>query len=175
MRLPARLTRVHARSQVLLGLHLQMELQFFLCLGVLAPAVEDTAASLDEVGEQTHFVPPAQFSTAVDRVHGPLPLRTLHRDLPPSDAGEKVVARPAVVLRDPPLGLHPALALHTLEGRIQRSLLDREHVPRHGLDPLGQPPAVHRLEGEGAQHQQLQGALHDVGIARRSSDLLLSR
>lgn len=63
MRLPARLTRVHARSQVLLGLHLQMELQLFLCLGVLAPAAEDTAASLDEVGEQTHFVPPAQFST----------------------------------------------------------------------------------------------------------------
>ena len=60
---PARLARVHARAQVLLRFHLQMELQLLPRLGVLAPAAEEATESPREVGEQAHFVPPAQFST----------------------------------------------------------------------------------------------------------------
>ena len=61
--LPARLARVHARAHVLLRFHLQMEPQFLLRLGVLAPAAEETAKPPDERSEPAHFVPPAQFNT----------------------------------------------------------------------------------------------------------------
>ena len=60
---PARLARVHARTLVLLRLHLKMESQLFPCLGILTPIAEETTESPDEVGEQAHFAPPTQFST----------------------------------------------------------------------------------------------------------------
>ena len=59
-----RLARVHARAQVLLGLHLQMEPQLVQRLGVLPSAPEeDTAKPPDEGHEPDHLVAPAQFST----------------------------------------------------------------------------------------------------------------
>ena len=58
-----RLARVHARAQVLLGFHLQVESQLVLRLGVLAPAAEEAPQPPDESRDPSHFVPPAQFST----------------------------------------------------------------------------------------------------------------
>ena len=60
---PPRLARVHARAQVLLRLHLQVEPQLVLRLGVLAPATEEAPQPPAEGREPAHFVPPAQFST----------------------------------------------------------------------------------------------------------------
>ena len=62
-RLPPRFARVQARAQVLLGLHLQVEPQLFLRLGVLVPGAEKAPQPPDEGREPAHFVPPAQFST----------------------------------------------------------------------------------------------------------------
>ena len=106
------------------------------------------------------------------RLGGADGIREAVRDLAPPRVGQEVVARPAVVLGDPPLRVDPALPLHALERRIQRALLDREHVARHGLDPLGQPPPVHRLQRERAQHEELERALQNVGAVCAHSDSL---
>jgi hypothetical protein len=51
-----------------------------------------------------------------------------------------------------------------LEGGIEASLVDLENVARCLLDALGDAPAVHRLDGECVEDQELQGALEQVGL-----------
>ena len=65
VRTPPGLAEVHAGSQVVLGLHLQMEPQLCLCLRVLAPAAKEASQPRDqspnEAGKQAHFRPSSRF------------------------------------------------------------------------------------------------------------------
>ena len=55
------------------------------------------------------------------------------------------------------------MPLEAVERRVERTLLDRERGGRGGVDPLGDLVAVLLAAGEGAQNQQLQCALEQVG------------
>ncbi|MDE2904635.1 MAG: hypothetical protein OXQ28_00975, partial [Acidobacteriota bacterium] len=64
---PPRLARVHARAQVLLRLHLQVEPQLLPRLGILSSAPEDAAQPRDQVGKQAHSDPPREGAGSLGR------------------------------------------------------------------------------------------------------------
>jgi len=55
------------------------------------------------------------------------------------------------------------LFFQALQRRVQRSLLDLEDVIRELTDPLRDRPAVQRLERDGLEDQQIDGALNEIG------------
>src|SRR6476469_3217358 len=69
-----------------------------------------------------------------------------------------VVLGAAIVVGDAPFAVDPLLLLETLEGGIERALVDLEHAPRRLLDALGDAPAVHRRERERAQNEEVDRA-----------------
>src|SRR6185437_8004412 len=99
----------------------------------------------------------------LDGVHVPPPAVRLGADRAPARRGEPVVLGPAVVLARPPFALDPALLLEPLQRRIERTLIDVEHAARHLLNARADPPAVHRLEGERLQDEEVERAPKDVG------------
>ena len=83
-------------------------------------------------------------------------------ELPPAGARQRVVARAAVVLGDLPLGSNQALALEPVERGIERALPELQHALGPLLDPLGDAPAVHRLELQRLEHEHVERALQDI-------------
>jgi hypothetical protein len=79
---------------------------------------------------------------------------------------QTVEACAPVVVRDTPLSLHPAFDGEALEGRVERALLDLEHVVGRPLDVPGYAVAMQRLAVslERLEDQQLQGAGHHFGL-----------
>src|SRR5678816_56399 len=75
-----------------------------------------------------------------------------------AEGGQAVVLGAAVVVREAPFAVDPLLLLEALEGRIQRPLVDLEHAVGRLLDTLGDPPAMHRREGERPQNEQVDRA-----------------
>src|SRR5262249_23446413 len=63
----------------------------------------------------------------------------------------------------------PALPLQPVEGRVERPLVDLEHVLGELLNALGDPPAVHRRRTEGFQDQDIEGPLQQIGSGHRIS------
>ncbi len=57
------------------------------------------------------------------------------------------------------MGPDPATAFEPMQRRIERPLRHLDHVGRDLSDPLRDGPAMLRFEGEGAENQQIQGAL----------------
>src|SRR5687768_11908777 len=49
-----------------------------------------------------------------------------------------------------------------MQRRVERPLVDAQHVARYLLDPLRDCPSVHGREGEGAKDQQVECALQQV-------------
>jgi len=70
-------------------------------------------------------------------------------------------ARP-VVLRLLPLGLDPALLLELEEGRVERPFAHLKDVARERPQAQADGPAVHRLERQDLQEQEVEGALDEV-------------
>src|SRR5215212_1344726 len=50
-----------------------------------------------------------------------------------------------------------------MQRRVERPLLHLQHLARDLLDPLRDRPAMRRLEREGLQDQEIEGALHEIG------------
>ena len=50
-----------------------------------------------------------------------------------------------------------------VERGVERALADLQDVARHLPDALRDRPAVHRLERDDLQDQQVQRALHEIG------------
>ena len=73
-----------------------------------------------------------------------------------------VEAGTAPEFRDTPFGLDPPLVFETMKRRIQRSLVDFEHVLGNLLDPLGDRPAVLRLLVKRSEDEEVEGALEKV-------------
>ena len=69
-----------------------------------------------------------------------------------------------VVFGGPPLGLDEAPMLEPLEGGVEGALVHVEHALRQLLDPLADAPAVHRLQAQGLEDQEVQGAAQDLGV-----------
>ena len=87
----------------------------------------------------------------------------LARELLPPERRQPVVLELAVpALRGFPLRAHPLLALQAMERRIERSVLDLQHVVGGALDVLGDVVAVGGPEAEGPQDQHVERALQQV-------------
>src|SRR5439155_26114690 len=81
----------------------------------------------------------------------------------PARARETIVLRVAMILRRAPLALDPSLLLEALERGVERSLIDVEHTPRELLDALADAPAVHRLERQCLEDEQIERSAENVG------------
>jgi hypothetical protein len=57
--------------------------------------------------------------------------------------------------------------LEPLQRRVERPLANAQNVLRLLLDLLAQRPAVHRLPGERAENQEVEGAAEKIGRGRR--------
>ena len=81
-----------------------------------------------------------------DTCRQPLPRLLFVREALLSCLGEPVDPRAPVVLRCAPVGGDPALLFEALEGGIERALLYLQNLLRELPDPLGDRPAMQRLE-----------------------------
>jgi len=59
-------------------------------------------------------------------------------------------------------GVDPTLLLETVEGWVERALLDEEDVAGGLLDAFGNGPAVDRLEGDGFEDEEVEGSLEEI-------------
>ncbi len=76
----------------------------------------------------------------------------------------RVDLRAPRVLGLAPFGVEPAGALEPLQRRQQRSGVDLEDAARDLLDTPRDAEAVHRLEAERLEDEQVERALNDVGV-----------
>src|SRR6266545_4410929 len=91
----------------------------------------------------------------------PFPRRGFPVELFAAGPGELVVLRPPVLIRHAPLGFDPALVLEALQRGIQRALLHQQHVVGQLPDAPGDRPAVHRLERERFENEEIERPLHE--------------
>ena len=73
--------------------------------------------------------------------------------------GDVIVFSPFAALAVLPIGLHESLLLETVEYRVERALLEREHKFAALLDLLDDLVAVHIPRSEDGQHEQRAAAL----------------
>src|SRR5262245_23163408 len=66
------------------------------------------------------------FENQVHCLGEPLPVPPFLGELLPACLGERIEARPSVVLRHLPFGGDPSLALQAVQRRVERSLVDGE-------------------------------------------------
>ena len=97
----------------------------------------------------------------LDGVNGAVPIASLSCEALFAGARDDVVLRPAIVVGCAPLGGNPAALLEALEHRVERALVDVKRVARELLDALTDAPAVHRLQGQGLEHEHLERARNE--------------
>ena len=78
---------------------------------------------------------------AANRGRKTVPLAGLAGELPAAGRGERVKARPAVVLRGAPFGRNPAALFEALERRVERAVLDQQARRRTSTGSRAQSPA----------------------------------
>src|SRR3954470_23239721 len=104
---------------------------------------------------------PPTLENELDGGHRPVPIASFTCETLFTGASDDVVLRAAIVVGRSPFSGHPAALLEALEDRIERALVDVERVARELLDALADSPAVHRLEGQGLEHEHLEGAWNE--------------
>src|SRR5580765_2829442 len=111
-------------------------------------------------------MPLRQFHDASDRVLHPVPVTRFDDELLPSQGRQPVIFRPPPELRHFPLGFDPAAMLEPVQGRVQRTLVDLEHVLGNVLDSLGDRPTMERIPLQRAEDQQIQRSGEQIWGAR---------
>src|SRR5436190_2225218 len=104
------------------------------------------------------------FQQARDRAGAPVPVRSRRLELSASRTRQRVDPGAARVFGLPPLGVDEPAAFEALQRRQQRTGIDLEDAARHLLDATRDPEAVHRLEAERLEDEQVERALNDVGV-----------
>jgi hypothetical protein len=100
----------------------------------------------------------------LDRLGEALPLVDLEAERAAALPGDGVVASAAVVLGGLPVALDVAFVLEALEGGVEGALVDVEASFGKLLDAFAESPAVHGLEGEGLEDQEVDGAAEGIGL-----------
>ena len=67
----------------------------------------------------------------------------------------------------PPMGLDQAAALEPVEGRIERALLDTQHIARHLLHAFGDGPSRAADRGHCSDDERIQRPLWKVDMLRQ--------
>ena len=158
----ARLFRGQSGVSSFLNLAFKMILQF------LIEILLDLAAAKQRPQEKAKLYQPTRHMVSLsgtddqrNSCRKPLPLKRFFGQRLSPGMRESVVFGAAIVLRDLPLGLDPALLLQFVKRRVKRALSHLQRVFRHLANALGNGPAVHGLHGENRQDQQVQGALQE--------------
>src|SRR5918995_713227 len=84
------------------------------------------------------------------------PLGRVEVELLSAGAGQRVVLGAARVLCVTPLGIDEPRAIETFECGEERSCIDLEYAARNLLDALRDAEAVHRLETQGLEDQEVE-------------------
>src|SRR5207248_726245 len=80
--------------------------------------------------------------------------------------GKAVVTRAAIVLGGLPVALDPAAMLESLEGWVERALIDLEAALGDLLDAESDSPPVHGLQGERFQDEEVDAPSEGVRFLR---------
>ena len=116
--------------------------------GELAPEGHRSALRLEESG------------------HGPnpaVPIGGLGVELPSPGSGQRLETSAPRILCLTPFGIEPPRALQALEPPQHGPVIDLEFTARHLLDPPGDAEAMHRLETQRLEDEQIHRALNDIG------------
>jgi hypothetical protein len=148
-----------------LHLHVEVKLLFHARFGG-ARANDGTNAG-GECREPDHGLLLA-FEHECHRGGEAIPLVHFFAECFPSVRGERVVARAAIVHGGLPGALDPAAMLEALQRGIERSLIDVESSAGDLLNAESDSPAVHWLEGEGLEDEEVDAAAECVGFLRMS-------
>jgi hypothetical protein len=97
-----------------------------------------------------------------DRLGETLPLVDFMAELAAPSGGDGVVAGAAVVLGRPPGAFDVTAMLEPLKRRVERSLIDVEASSGHLLNAGANAPAVHRLERQGLEDQEIDAAAQRI-------------
>src|SRR5262245_22606133 len=177
-RAPPGLRSAQAKAEVLLGLLLDVKLDLFVQRSFGRAGRDDGAQTGGESLDGTHGCSSHGGSARdgrttetigslgglqdeLDSLDIPTPACGLGADSAPTRGGQPVVLGAPVVLRRAPFTLDPPLLLEPLEGGIERALIGIEHAPRQLLDALPDSPAVHGLEGQGLEDEEVEGTAED--------------
>src|SRR5215468_8509344 len=107
-------------------------------------------------------LPSGRLQDLLDGGREPPPVLGLFSQLFAPGSGQFVILRLPVVFRHAPLGVDPPPLFQPQQRRIERPLVDDERPAGNLLNALGDAPAVHRLEGERLENEQVQRPLQKV-------------
>ena len=93
----------------------------------------------------------------------PLPFARFNGELTAARRREPVILGPAAELGHLPLSFEPALMLEPVQGRVERALVDLQHVFGNLLDALRDRPAVQGVLLQRAQDEQVERAGQQIG------------
>lgn len=96
------------------------------------------------------------FENLLDRHAELAPCLSLEFQLSHARLGQLVVLGATIIVRYPPSCLDPATPLETMQGRIERALLDAQHIARNLLHTFGNSPSVLSTGQQSAQNQEVQ-------------------
>src|SRR6267378_3236457 len=94
-----------------------------------------------------------------DRSRQLVPFAGLHRQLPPSFGRQPVELCSPIVLRHALFRRNPSALDQPVQRRIQRSLLDLQHIIRIELNSLGNGMPMRRPQSQRPQNQQVERSL----------------
>src|SRR4029450_10350741 len=118
------------------------------------------APSLQSHGRKSGFL---EFADTADGRRRSIPVRGFLLEPPTPWRRERIELRAAIVHSGPPRGLDPARLFQLVKGGIQRAIAALELLFRNLPQALADRPAVHRLEREDLQDQEIESALDEVG------------
>ena len=84
-------------------------------------------------------------------------------------ARKLIVVRPSIVIGDAPACLNPTASLEAVESGVQGPLPDLQRRPPDLMKPVGNCPAVLRLESDSFENEQVESS---CGSSSRSEDML---
>src|SRR5262245_36883345 len=116
-----------------------------------------------------------RFDDQRNRRRQPLPLRGFGLQRLAASRGELVVLRATIVLARGPFGLDPPLLFEFVKCGVQGTLAHAQLLVRHLSNSLRDSPAMHRLQGQDTEKQQIKCALDQIRrFTHRCSSQLLS-
>src|SRR5258708_15952907 len=143
----------------ILGFHAKMELHLVAKLVIDCLALEEGASATKECAHHRRL--PREDSVHRRRKQPPLGL--FGGEVLFALGGQGVELRAAAFVADAPVGLDPTSLLEAIERGIEATLADLENVGRELSDALRDAPAVERAESQGAQDEEVESALEELG------------
>ena len=135
----------------------------------------DSGASAADVADRRSCHTRLAAQHARDRLRVAEPDGRFGAEVLSTGAGDRVIARPAIVLGEPPLGTHESAILEAAEGGVEGALLDAEDVGRRIFDPPGDGVAVRGAGQEGLENENAERALEQVAGVLRGMVVPLAR